>query len=111
MSSNRNDTYQHLEEMPSHFPQQLLGMVEGSCGKYFWRHATSKLTTNSLFRVCPGGHFALNTFWALAASMIAVFDFLKPLDENGVEYDISLECDNNLVRCVSFVSRRNASGR
>lgn len=32
--------------------------------------------------------------------MVAVFDFLKPLDRNGVEYEPSLETDNALIRCA-----------
>lgn len=42
--------------------------------------------------------------------MVAVFDFLKPLDEKGAEYEPSLEIDNGLIRCFkpsySFVLQR-----
>lgn len=36
-------------------------------------------------RLCPGRYYALNNVWILAASMVAIFDFLKPLDAAGKE--------------------------
>jgi cytochrome P450 len=39
-------------------------------------------------RICVGRHFADTSIWSVMAKVLAVFKFLPPLDENGVEIPV-----------------------
>lgn len=53
-------------------------------------------------RICPGRHLAEGSYWAIASSMIALFDISKPLDSDGNEIDVPLEFTRGFVRYVFF---------
>ena len=39
-------------------------------------------------RICVGRHFADTSVWGVIAKVLAMFEILKPLDENGVEIPV-----------------------
>jgi len=39
-------------------------------------------------RMCVGRHFANTSVWSVMANVLAVFDILRPLDENGVDIPV-----------------------
>ncbi|KAH7929012.1 cytochrome P450 [Leucogyrophana mollusca] len=41
-------------------------------------------------RLCPGLHLADATLWSAMASLLAVFNIMKPVDESGKEVDVEL---------------------
>lgn len=51
-------------------------------------------------RVCPGRHFALDMLWLSIASILAVFNVEKSVDESGNVVEPSGEHTSGLVRYV-----------
>jgi hypothetical protein len=54
-------------------------------------------------------HFARNTLYLAAATMLALFDFGKEKDEHGNDVDIQAEYTDGLVTCV--VTERDVLAR
>lgn len=42
-------------------------------------------------RICPGAHIANSMLWVIVASVLSTFDISKPIDENGVVIEPSME--------------------
>ena len=58
-------------------------------------------------RICPGRHFALRNLHLVIANILAVFDILPPLDENGSPQPPPATFKHSQVRSVrSFTGRR-----
>ncbi|KAK1227832.1 hypothetical protein PQX77_009145 [Marasmius sp. AFHP31] len=49
-------------------------------------------------RICPGRHLAMSLLYISAASLLAVFDFSEPVDENGVVGQQKVEYVSNLLK-------------
>jgi cytochrome P450 len=53
-----------------------------------------------VYRECVGMHFARNTLYLAAATMLSLFDFGKEKDEHGNEIETLAEFVDGLVACV-----------
>lgn len=87
----------------THGPRVSVNPLQLQClvmvaGKHSTIQENFSLNEDRERRVCPGRHFALNSVWALAASVVAVFDFLKPIDEDGNEREVHVELIPGFVR-------------
>ena len=51
-----------------------------------WQAVADRTTV--MISVCPGQTLAENTVYIVAASLLACFDFLPPVDKNGKEVAI-----------------------
>ncbi|KAL0066768.1 hypothetical protein AAF712_006159 [Marasmius tenuissimus] len=49
-------------------------------------------------RICPGRHLAMSLLYITAASLLAVFDISKPVDEDGVAIEQKLEYISNILK-------------
>ncbi|KAF8994704.1 cytochrome P450 [Cyathus striatus] len=52
-------------------------------------------------RVCSGRYMAFSTVWIALASILAVYDISKPLDENGHVIEPSHEYSSSILPCPS----------
>jgi len=55
------------------------------------------LTSQFLFRICPGAHIGYSILWLTAASLLTVFDIDKTLDADGHPIEPSCEYNSGAV--------------
>jgi cytochrome P450 len=53
-------------------------------------------------RVCPGAHFAKVSLFLDVAGILATFDILKAVDDQGREIDPGIEYTNGITRLISL---------
>jgi hypothetical protein len=48
-------------------------------------------------RICPGAHIANSLLWIIVASVLSTFNISKPIDENGVVIEPSVEYHSGIA--------------
>jgi hypothetical protein len=80
-----------------------LGASDG--GRHFVFALSVVTNTDSrFFSICPGRYMAFSSVWIAVASIIAVFDITKAVDENGNVIEPSHEYSSSLVWYVKLLS-------
>ena len=50
-----------------------------------------------VLRICPGRHFSDTSLYAIASSILAVYDITQPLDANGSTIKLEAEVTSGLT--------------